>query len=77
MAEEKQVTPSQLVLSWVLAKGVVPIPGTKRRKYLEENMAAAEISLSKSDLARLEAIIPLGTPTGDRYDQAGMKAVNQ
>jgi aryl-alcohol dehydrogenase-like predicted oxidoreductase len=77
MAVKKQVTTSQLALAWVLAKGVVPIPGTKRRKYLEENIRATEIQLSKEDLDRLEAIIPLGTPTGDRYDQAGMQAIDK
>jgi aryl-alcohol dehydrogenase-like predicted oxidoreductase len=77
VAAEKQVTSSQLALAWVLAQGVVAIPGTKRRKYLEENIAATDIRLSADDLARLEAIIPLGTETGDRYDQAGMQGVDQ
>lgn len=77
MAVNKQVTTSQLALAWVLAKGVVPIPGTKRRKYLEENIGATQIRLTEEDLARLEAIIPLGTLTGDRYDQAGMQAIDQ
>ncbi|MCK8495021.1 aldo/keto reductase [Spirosoma sp. RP8] len=77
MALEKQVTVSQLALAWVLAKGVVPIPGTKRRKYLDENIGATQIQLSDEDLERLEAIIPLGTQTGDRYDQAGMQAIDQ
>ncbi|MGA0555750.1 aldo/keto reductase [Larkinella sp. VNQ87] len=77
MAVEKQVTTSQLALAWVLAKGVVPIPGTKRRKYLEENIGATEIRLSEEDLERLESIIPLGTQTGDRYDQANMQGIDQ
>ncbi|MBO9616529.1 MAG: aldo/keto reductase [Dyadobacter sp.] len=77
MAEEKQVTSSQLALAWVMAKGAVPIPGTKRRKYLVENIAATEIVLSHDDLARLEAIIPLGTETGDRYDKFGMDAIDR
>jgi len=77
IANEKQVTSSQLALAWVIAKGVVPIPGTKRRKYLEENIAATEIRLGADDLARLEAVIPLGTETGDRYDQAGMQAIDR
>lgn len=77
IAAEKEVTSSQLALAWVLAKGVVAIPGTKRRKYLEENIAATEIQLSEGDMNRLEAIIPLGTPTGDRYDQAGMQGVDK
>lgn len=77
MALEKQVTSSQLALAWVMAKGAVPIPGTKRRKYLEENIAATEIVLSEADLERLEAIIPLGTETGDRYDKFGMDAIDR
>ena len=77
IAAEKQVTSSQLALAWVVAKGIVAIPGTKRRKYLEENIAATEIHLSDTDLARLEAIIPVGTHTGDRYDQAGMQAIDR
>ncbi|OQP60053.1 aldo/keto reductase [Niastella vici] len=74
MAREKQVTPSQLAIAWVIAKGHVPIPGTKRVKYVEQNIAAANMELSAEDVARLEAIIPLGTETGDRY--ADMKDVN-
>ncbi|RYC68891.1 aldo/keto reductase [Spirosoma sordidisoli] len=77
MAVDKQVTTSQLALAWVLAKGVVPIPGTKRRNYLDENIDATQIRLSDDELERLEAIIPLGTQTGDRYDQAGMQAIDQ
>lgn len=77
MASEKQVTSSQLALAWVIAKGGVPIPGTKRRKYLEENIAATEIVLDHEDLERLEAIIPLGTETGDRYDRFGMDAIDR
>lgn len=69
IAVEKGVTPGQLALAWVLAQGedVVPIPGTKRRSYLEENVAAAEIPLSAGDLARLDAAAPRGAATGDRY----------
>nr|WP_295926452.1 aldo/keto reductase [uncultured Dyadobacter sp.] len=77
MALEKQVTSSQLALAWVIAKGAVPIPGTKRRKYLEDNIAATDIALRTEDLARLEAIIPLGTETGDRYDKFGMDAIDR
>lgn len=76
MAEVKGITTSQLALAWVISKGIVPIPGTKRRKWLEENIAAAGIQLTEDDLARLEAIIPLGTVTGNRYDEAGMRMVN-
>ncbi|MBO9201988.1 MULTISPECIES: aldo/keto reductase [Niastella] len=74
MAQEKQVAISKLAIAWVIAKGHVPIPGTKRVKYLEQNISAATIELSIEDVSRLEAIIPLGTQTGDRY--ADMKDVN-
>jgi aryl-alcohol dehydrogenase-like predicted oxidoreductase len=76
IAKEKGITPSQLALAWVLAQGddMVPIPGTKRRKYLEENLAAASISLSPADLARIEAAAPRGFATGARYHD--MSSVN-
>jgi aryl-alcohol dehydrogenase-like predicted oxidoreductase len=69
VAREKNITPSQLALAWVLAQGddMVPIPGTKRRKYLEENLAAANATLSKSDLARIEEVAPKGFAAGARY----------
>ncbi|MCF6506025.1 aldo/keto reductase [Blastococcus sp. MG754426] len=69
LAEEKGVTAGQLALAWVLAQGddVVPIPGTKRRTYLEENVAAAAVELSAEDLARLDGIAPPGAATGGRY----------
>ena len=69
MAAEKKCTPAQLALAWVLAKGkdVVPIPGTKRRKYLDENFAALEISLTAADFARLDGIAPPGVAAGARY----------
>ena len=72
MAEEKGCTAGQLALAWVMAQGddVVPIPGTKRRSYLEENAAASDIVLSGDDLARLEAIAPLNAATGERYPYA-------
>jgi aryl-alcohol dehydrogenase-like predicted oxidoreductase len=76
LAAEKNITPSQLAIAWVLEKGFVPIPGTKRTKYLEQNIAATAVTLSADDLNRLESIIPLGAITGDRYDAAGMKMVN-
>ncbi len=66
-AEAKGVTSAQLALAWVLAKGVVAIPGTKRRKYLEENVAAASITLSETELAELEAVMPVGSTVGDAY----------
>ena len=69
IALEKHCTPSQLALAWVMAQGpdVVPIPGTKRRRYLEENAAAAEVSLSAPELARINATVPAGTAAGNRY----------
>ena len=77
LAAEKQISSSQLAIAWVLSKGHVPIPGTKRIKYLEQNIAATEIVLSDDEIAGLEAIVPLGTITGDRYDAQGMQFVNQ
>ena len=76
MAAGKGITPSQLAIAWIVSKGIVPIPGTKRVKYVEQNIAAASISLSGEELAQLEAIIPLGTVTGDRYDAGGMSMVS-
>jgi aryl-alcohol dehydrogenase-like predicted oxidoreductase len=78
MAREKGVTPGQLALAWVLARGeyIVPIPGTKRRGYLEENAAASEIELTADDLARINEIAPLGAAAGTRYPEAMMKFVN-
>jgi aryl-alcohol dehydrogenase-like predicted oxidoreductase len=69
IAEEKGVTSGQLALAWVLAQGkdIVPIPGTKRREYLEENVAATEIELTPEDLARLDEAAPPGATSGDRY----------
>jgi aryl-alcohol dehydrogenase-like predicted oxidoreductase len=69
LAKEKGITPGQLALAWVLARGddVVPIPGTKHVTYLEENVAAANVDLSKADLDRLDAVIPVGAATGTRY----------
>ena len=76
IAGEKGITPSQLALAWVLAQGndMVPIPGTKRRKYLEENIAAAAVELSPSDLARIEEAAPRGFAAGGRYHD--MSTVN-
>lgn len=72
MAKDKGITSSQLALAWIISKGIVPIPGTKRRKYLEQNIEAATIQLSKSDIEKLESIVPLGTDTGATYDEFGM-----
>ncbi len=77
LANEKNITPSQLALAWTIAKGAVPIPGTKRRKYAEENIAAASVTLSAEELARLEDIVPLGTSTGARYDATMMATIDQ
>ena len=69
IAEEKRVTPAQLGLAWVLRQGddIVPIPGTKRVRYLEENAGAADVELSEDDLARIEEAFPKGATSGDRY----------
>jgi aryl-alcohol dehydrogenase-like predicted oxidoreductase len=77
LADEKACTPGQLALAWVMAQGsdVVPIPGTKRRAYLEENLAAASVVLSASDLERISAEVPAAV--GDRYDETGMQTVNR
>ncbi len=79
MAAKRGVTASQLALAWVLAQGedIVPIPGTKRTKYLEENVRAAEVKLSKDDLAALDALAPRGVAAGARYDEGGMAAVGR
>lgn len=78
IAKEKGCTPAQLALRWVLAQGddVVPIPGTKRRKYLEENVAALDVELTADDLARIDAVAPRGAAAGERYAAEGMRAVN-
>ncbi len=72
VAETKGCAPGQLALAWVLAQGddVVPIPGTKRRTYLEENVAALDVELTQADLERLDAIVPKGAAAGTRYAQA-------
>jgi aryl-alcohol dehydrogenase-like predicted oxidoreductase len=77
LAADKGCTPAQLALAWVLAQGedVVPIPGTKRRSYLEQNAAAADVELSAEDLARIDAELPQAA--GDRYDPQGMTTINR
>ncbi len=79
MAAEKRITASQLALAWVLAQGkdLAPIPGTKRRTYLEENIAAVDIVLSSEDLKRIDEIAPKGVASGDRYPTSMMGAVNR
>ena len=78
MALEKGCTASQLALAWLLAQGddVIPIPGTKRRTYLEENAAALEVDLQQSDLARIEAAFPFGAASGKRYPEQALAALN-
>ncbi len=78
IAALKGCTPGQLALAWVLAQGddIVPIPGTKRRTYLEENVKAVDVKLSKDELAEIEVIFPFGAATGARYVEAGMKLLN-
>ena len=78
IASRKGVKPGQLALAWVLAKGedLVPIPGTKRRKYLEENAAAVDIRLTLADVAELEAAVPQNEIAGERYAAAAMKAID-
>jgi aryl-alcohol dehydrogenase-like predicted oxidoreductase len=79
LAQRQQCTPAQLVLSWVLAQGddLVPIPGTKRRSYLEENVAALAVELTPADLAELAQAFPPGAAAGMRYPEWSMKAVNR
>ncbi len=79
IADDKGVTPGQLALAWLLAQGedVVPIPGTKRRKYLEENAGAADVTLSEEDLSRIEEAMPRGSAAGERYSEEMMRAVNR
>jgi aryl-alcohol dehydrogenase-like predicted oxidoreductase len=78
IAWERHVKPSQLALAWVLAQGedIVPIPGTRRRAHLEENLAALELTLSVEDLSRLNEIAPRGVAAGERYTEGGMKVIN-
>ncbi len=79
LAQDKGCTPSQLALAWVLAQGrdIVPIPGTKRVRYLEQNAAAANIPLSNAELAAIDEAFPVGAAAGTRYPEAGMGAVNR
>ena len=79
MAKEKGCTTAQLALAWVLAQGedIVPIPGTKRVRYLDENIGALEVQLSGEDLRRLDEILPPGAAAGQRYHERGMETVNR
>ena len=79
IAERKGIKPGQLALAWVFSKGddIAPIPGTKRRTYLEENAAAADIKLTPQEVAELEAAVPVSDIAGDRYNEGGMKTIDQ
>jgi aryl-alcohol dehydrogenase-like predicted oxidoreductase len=79
LADAKGCTPSQLALAWVLSRGddIVPIPGTKRAKYLDENLAATTVSLSAADLAEIDAAMPAGAVAGDRYNEMGKRSVDR
>jgi aryl-alcohol dehydrogenase-like predicted oxidoreductase len=78
MAAEKGCTAAQLALAWVLAQGddIIPIPGTKRRRWLDDNIGALDVTLGAEDLARIDAILPPGAAAGDRYHAAGMQTIN-
>jgi aryl-alcohol dehydrogenase-like predicted oxidoreductase len=78
IARRKKCTPAQLALAWLLAQGedIVPIPGTKQRRYLEENVAALKVELTQSDLDEIEEVAPKGVAAGDRYHEAGMRTIN-
>ncbi len=79
IAEQKRCTPAQLALAWVLAQAedIIPIPGTKRRSFLNENVAALDVKLSRDDLRRIEEVFPRGAAAGDRYAAAVMEMVNR
>jgi len=79
MAREKKCTPAQLALAWVLSRTpfIVPIPGTKRRKYLEDNAGAMNVVISPEDDAHLEAVMPKGAVVGARYAPAGMSTLSR
>ena len=78
IAADKRCTPSQLALAWLLARGpdIVPIPGTKKRKYLEENVGALRVKLTPDELRRIDEVAPKGVAAGERYPAAGMQRVN-
>jgi aryl-alcohol dehydrogenase-like predicted oxidoreductase len=78
LSRRKKCTPAQLALAWLLTQGtdVVPIPGTKQRRYLEENAGALEVELTSSDLEAIEEVAPKGVAAGERYHEAGMRTIN-
>ncbi len=79
LAQRKQATPGQIALAWLLRQGkdIVPIPGTKRRSYLRENVAAAKLTLSPDDLRWLDAEVPVSAVAGARYHEGGMKMIDR
>jgi aryl-alcohol dehydrogenase-like predicted oxidoreductase len=79
LAAKKGCTPAQFALAWVLAQGddIVPIPGTKRRRYLEENVAALDVRLTPEELVEIDSTLPRGAAAGSRYPEPGMRAVNR
>jgi len=79
LAREKGCTPAQLALAWVMAQGedVVPIPGTKRRAYLDDNAGAVNVTLTADELRRVDEVLPKGATAGLRYPQQAMAAVNR
>jgi aryl-alcohol dehydrogenase-like predicted oxidoreductase len=78
LARRKKCTPAQLALAWLLAQGedIVPIPGTKQRRYLEQNVAALGVDLTAGDLEEIDEVAPKGAAAGGRYPEAGMRTVN-
>jgi aryl-alcohol dehydrogenase-like predicted oxidoreductase len=78
IARQKNCTSAQLSLAWLLAQGedIVPIPGTKQRRYLDENVQSLDIEMTANDLQRIEEVAPKGAASGDRYHEAGMKTIN-
>jgi aryl-alcohol dehydrogenase-like predicted oxidoreductase len=78
IARGKRCTPAQLALAWLLTQGddIVPIPGTKQRRYLDENIGSLQIDLSRSDMEEIEEVAPKGAAAGDRYHEAGMRTIN-
>ena len=79
IARRKKCTPSQLAIAWVLAQGedIVPIPGTKQRKYLEENLRAIDVELTPGDLEEIDSVAPVGVAAGERYNASSMKTLDR
>jgi aryl-alcohol dehydrogenase-like predicted oxidoreductase len=79
LAAAKGCTPSQLALAWVLAQGddIVPIPGTKRVKYLDDNLGAVKVHLTADDLGQIDAVLPAGVAAGSRHSEQGLQAIDR